>query len=196
MPDRTYESRHEWFRHETQMHRKWWQCVDGCDKPFQSSSSLREHIAHEHPSLAIGDRVGQLVRSCERHRSMTAKATCVLCLAEVSSLTMLRRHVGKHLEELSLFAVPAHVSEDQEDNEDPENSDEGGEAGGSRGSLTDSSTSSPALSIIECGVDGCEATYKGLGKAQFLGLHRAREHNGPASFCCEDHLRQYIKSAL
>jgi hypothetical protein len=197
MPDRTYESRHEWFRHETQIHRKWWQCVNSCDKPFQSSSSLQAHIAREHPSLATGDRIGQLVRSCERHRSMTAKATCPLCLDEVSSLTILRRHVGKHLEELSLFAVPAHVSEEQEDKEDPDSSDEEGEkAAGSRGSLTDSSNSSTALSVIECGVDGCEVKYKGLGKELFLGVHRGQEHNGPLPFCCEDHLRQYIRSSL
>ncbi|KAF1918320.1 hypothetical protein BDU57DRAFT_447181, partial [Ampelomyces quisqualis] len=44
---------------------------------------------------------------------------CLLCHTKQSSLAQLRRHLGKHQEELSLFALPPHMKEDHnDDNED------------------------------------------------------------------------------
>jgi hypothetical protein len=186
VPDRTYESRHEWFRHETQVHRKWWQCVDGCNKSSQWTETLREHIRSDHTLLATGGRLDDLVRSCERHRSMATTATCPLCQDTLSTLTLLRRHLGKHLEELSLFAVPLHVNENEEKDEDE------GDRSEDEGSSTASSGSSSPPAIIACEIDGCKAVFKGLGKELYLGMHRAREHKGPAVFCCDKHVRHYI----
>jgi hypothetical protein len=61
-----------------------------------------------------------LVRSCKRHRGMADEenAECPLCLLTGFSLIPLRRHLGRHLEELSLFALPSHVMGDHEESDD------------------------------------------------------------------------------
>jgi hypothetical protein len=46
---------------------------------------------------------------------MSAEADCELCGAKLPTLTQLRRHLGKHHEELSLFALPSHMKEDDEE---------------------------------------------------------------------------------
>jgi hypothetical protein len=48
---------------------------------------------------------------------MCTEAECPLCQLQVTSLTSLRRHVGKHLEELSLFALPSHLKQSDDDDE-------------------------------------------------------------------------------
>lgn len=49
---------------------------------------------------------------------MDAKAQCPLCQLEMSSLTQLLRHLGKHHEELSLFALPSRMKVDDESEAD------------------------------------------------------------------------------
>jgi uncharacterized C2H2 Zn-finger protein len=116
VPDRTYESRHEWFQHELQAHREWWECIMGCDTTCHSLEQFREHLLHGHTELADATRIEDIVRTCQRQESMDTGAKCPLCQSILSSLVQLRRHLGKHHEELSLFALPSHVNEDE--NED------------------------------------------------------------------------------
>ncbi|OAK95358.1 hypothetical protein IQ06DRAFT_207180, partial [Phaeosphaeriaceae sp. SRC1lsM3a] len=115
LPDRTYESRHEWFQHEVHAHRKWWECIEGCNLTFHALDAFHGHLTSEHPGLASTSRISDLVRNCERQKSMDVAASCSLCQVKLPSLTQLRRHMGKHHEELSLFALPSHMKED--DNE-------------------------------------------------------------------------------
>jgi hypothetical protein len=121
IPDRTYESRHKWFQHELQAHRRWWQCIEGCNATFHSLHEFHEHLHCEHAKLADNERITDMIRSCERQDSMDIEAECQLCQVKLSSLTLLRRHLGKHHEELSLFALPSHMKED--DDEEVENAD-------------------------------------------------------------------------
>ncbi|KAF2005540.1 hypothetical protein P154DRAFT_423989, partial [Amniculicola lignicola CBS 123094] len=52
--------------------------------------------------------------------SMNSNADCALC-KQCISLTQLRRHMGKHLEELALFAIPSYMNEDEDENDKDEN---------------------------------------------------------------------------
>ena len=138
-----YESRYEWFHHELQAHRKWWKCIDGCDQPFQQQSEFRVHLSHHHPDFANSERIEDLMRTCERQHctSENGKVGCPLCHDHVLSFSLLRRHLGKHLEELALFALPSRVNEDG-DETDKEQSDlrslsSEAEAGSSPDSLSD-----------------------------------------------------------
>jgi hypothetical protein len=79
---------------------------------------FHEHLQYEHAELADNERVTDMVRSCERQDSMDIEAECQLCQAKLSSLILLRRHLGKHHEELSLFALPSHMKEDDEEEEE------------------------------------------------------------------------------
>jgi hypothetical protein len=60
-----------------------------------------------------------IMRSCERHATADTETECPLCLQATPSLTQLRRHLGKHHEELSLFALPPSLKgrEDETDND-------------------------------------------------------------------------------
>jgi hypothetical protein len=117
IPDRTYESRHEWFSHEMQEHRNFWQCIEGCNKTFDSLNTFRKHLGDVHDMLENNDRMYNIVQSCEYHIPMDTRADCPLCGDDQTSLTQLRRHLGKHHEQLALFAIFSHV-EDGEDDQD------------------------------------------------------------------------------
>jgi hypothetical protein len=117
IPDVTYESRHDWFNHEMQ-HRTSWLCLEGCNISFQSRSEFREHFQDVHLDWPNKDRLEDLIRTCEKQTSMDEKADCPLCYQSVASLTQLRRHLGKHHEELSLFVLPSSMKDDDDDDDD------------------------------------------------------------------------------
>lgn len=54
---------------------------------------------------------------------MGMAGSCPLCQQRLPSLTQLRRHIGKHLEELALFALPSHVADDQSESDDYESTE-------------------------------------------------------------------------
>jgi hypothetical protein len=57
---------------------------------------------------------------------MDTEADCQLCQTKLSSLKQLRRHVGRHHEELALFALPSSSEENDDekaDGNDSESSD-------------------------------------------------------------------------
>jgi hypothetical protein len=119
-PDRTYESRHEWFQHELHAHRKWWECIVGCNATFTSLHAFNKHLGQEHSELAGAVRIEDLVRTCARQIPLENEAECNLCRERLSSLTELRRHLGKHQEELSLFALPLRVQDDDSEHQEDE----------------------------------------------------------------------------
>lgn len=118
IPDCTYESRHGWFNHELQSHRKWWECIDGCNRPFQSYTGIREHLQDAHPDWSGNNRLDDLVRTCERQTSMDTEVECALCQQKLASLTQLRRHLGRHHEELALFSLPSYMKDDRDETDD------------------------------------------------------------------------------
>jgi hypothetical protein len=120
-PDTMFESRSAWFTHELQDHRLWFECLDGCNRPFDSDQSFRQHLLDAHLHMANEHRVRDVMRSCERPAKMESKADCPLCGMSLQSLVQLRRHVGKHHEELALFALPSSMRDDQDEADDGNN---------------------------------------------------------------------------
>jgi hypothetical protein len=117
-PDITYESRHDWFSHEVHAHRTFWECIDGCNISFHSRSDFRRHLQLVHIDWSSEGRLDDMMRSCERTTDMDAEAECVLCQQNYPSLTQLRRHLGKHHEELALFALPLYMKDEQDESDD------------------------------------------------------------------------------
>ena len=74
-------------------------------RPAISAPTSRESILNS----PTDQRIDDLVRSCERHEDLTAETSCPLCQVQLSSLPLLRRHLGKHQEEISLFALPSSL---------------------------------------------------------------------------------------
>ncbi|ORY13203.1 hypothetical protein BCR34DRAFT_276290 [Clohesyomyces aquaticus] len=100
-------------------HRKRWQCVDGCDQFFSSRPAFQSHLQQIHADLYSEQRSLELIRTCERPAEMDAAAICALCQLQLPSLLQLGRHMGKHHEELALFALPTYLKDydDEGDNE-------------------------------------------------------------------------------
>ena len=111
--DKTYGGRREWFAHEISCHRRVWTCGGHCNGVFQSSEELIEHVKQNF-SINITDQ--QIPTFLEMRSSpviKTATSCCPLCHADIVTTKSLQRHLGKHLQELSLFAIPIKDEEDR-----------------------------------------------------------------------------------
>ncbi|OCL02070.1 hypothetical protein AOQ84DRAFT_383049 [Glonium stellatum] len=136
-PDHLFDTRHQWFDHEMQTHRRWWECVEGCNKPFHSKASFQAHLERAHPALSGGAHLPVLMHMCERKASMNTPADCSLCHQPLPSLTQLRRHMGQHYEQLALFAIPSNL-EEVEENDSKVESDKEAEKGSIGSARTES----------------------------------------------------------
>jgi uncharacterized C2H2 Zn-finger protein len=107
-----YEGRHEWFAHESEMHRREWFCRK-CKKAFPSSEDFREHLLKQHKHLMSDSKEHLEALIARGGRAIEEKQKCPLCREEHAP-KQLRSHLGRHLEQISLFILP----EDSEENED------------------------------------------------------------------------------
>ncbi|KAF2109006.1 hypothetical protein BDV96DRAFT_247899 [Lophiotrema nucula] len=105
-PNRLFERRNEWFSHELQLHRKSWICGYGCSKTFSSRHAYESHLLKRHPSEAVKDQHSTLADIAETQMPMNSHDLCPLCKEHLTSLKLLRRHLGRHQEQLALFALP------------------------------------------------------------------------------------------
>ena len=111
-----------------------------CSTPHKLYESRREWFAHLHDRHSIQD-------------NPDTSTDCPLCLASIPGGKQLERHVGRHLEELALFALPRS----DEDDGDPFDSDE--EQGQSENSLKHNvSDEQPSVNGSESGAEDTPAS--------------------------------------
>ncbi|XPS98962.1 hypothetical protein M3J09_008149 [Ascochyta lentis] len=113
--DRLYDSRRTWSAHELNAHRTSFQCVEGCSQTFATESKFQLHVKSHHSDLAAPAIFSALKRTSAKSALLSEQATCKLCDA-IMSLRKLRKHLGQHQEQLSLFALPSLVNDDDDDN--------------------------------------------------------------------------------
>ncbi|OJD33127.1 zinc finger transcription factor ace1 [Diplodia corticola] len=113
-----FEMRHEWFQHELQAHLRFWQCTENCEERFSSQANFESHVRQKHPEFNTTDELNHLVILCERYPSMDSWTHCHLCGQQRIQLRDLEKHVGKHQEQLALFALPSISGQDEEDSGD------------------------------------------------------------------------------
>ena len=108
--DRLYGSQREWFDHEVQFHRREWY-YDVCSESFLQKTSFEDHIRAKHPKLVTeGDfGFGAVISRCER--AMVNGIVCPLCGIELT-FQALEKHLGLHLQEIALFALPRPVPDE------------------------------------------------------------------------------------
>lgn len=107
-----YHSRKAWMNHEFSCHRnsRDWVCVQDCGIIFESEDIFYSHLKDGH-HIPVKD-VEILAQKCCRQKSppLGQKTTCPLCLKEIpESRRSLQRHIGKHMEEIALTALPPEV---------------------------------------------------------------------------------------
>lgn len=178
--------------------------MDGCNQFFQSQHDFRTHLWRDHSDMISGKRLDNLVQSCERCVAMETETECVLCQQKVSSLTQLRRHLGKHHEELSLFALPSHTKDDNDESDNPDNDDSQSSPESSNQQIStsflpdvdnqlyskpkkqdgrnfDLSSLSDEADTLQCDVDDCPEEFTGSSRKESLALHMFVKHKRPVA---------------
>ena len=114
--DHTYESRRRWFNHEIHHHRRIWTCSTHCNREFRSRDDFQRHIRH---NLPIGLTTSQIPLFIDNSAAPvpqdSSNVVCPLCGDRVGGNLLLIKHLGRHLEEIALFALP-QSSSDSDDN--------------------------------------------------------------------------------
>ncbi|TGO46729.1 hypothetical protein BCON_0310g00070 [Botryotinia convoluta] len=127
---RMFRSRNEWFAHELQNHRREWVCQQCQHAPFSSSSAYEVHLKSRHQVEFKGSQLKALLLQSEEPVDKISAMACRLCDQWKTSIEdkkfdskrlfldegqrsqsygtrgQFRRHLGRHMEQLTLFALP------------------------------------------------------------------------------------------
>ncbi|KAJ3950394.1 uncharacterized protein N0V96_001538 [Colletotrichum fioriniae] len=100
--------RRQSFKYREARHEKLSHQVDGqADSDLtESASQSIEHVQTQHQNMIRDDQIDILVKLSSRPLGESAEVTCELCSETLSSLKNYRRHVGRHQQQLALFALP------------------------------------------------------------------------------------------
>ncbi|KAK8076237.1 hypothetical protein PG994_003509 [Apiospora phragmitis] len=79
---------------------------------------------HGHPDVIGSDLIETFVTACERPCPDFAYQKCQFCSESISSRDQYRRHIGRHLEQLALFALPTDYDAEDVEEEEEEEGDE------------------------------------------------------------------------
>jgi hypothetical protein len=97
-----FESREDWFNHESQSHRLEWFCNTEPHNAFSELSDFLEHMNIVHKE-SLGTNHALSLRRGFQRPSQGISGHCTLCGRQAK---VLRSHLSRHLEQLALFAIP------------------------------------------------------------------------------------------
>jgi hypothetical protein len=145
-----FRSRNEWFAHELQNHRREWICQYCNHTPFLTSTSFSAHILSSHPAVLTSTQIEAVILQSEEAVENVSAFECPLCdewqeammnrkqIKEERARTIsdgetiepygtkkqFRRHLGRHMEQLALFAVPKNDGELDDDSSQEDEKDD------------------------------------------------------------------------
>lgn len=120
-----FESRHQWFNHELEVHRHEWIC-GFCSKALPSVKGFEEHLRQQHLRNFDEKQLATLVSQAQRPLRRILASACPLCdydgalrrkmnIGDAIPTTTepvtvkpqtFKAHLGRHLEQLALFVLP------------------------------------------------------------------------------------------
>lgn len=100
-------------------HFRYWVCPYSCSQLFETSAQHQEHLRSRHAEQLNEATMTSLSDSCARERSPPS-LKCPLCNDEKPTQNAWFKHVGHHLEQLALFALPKHLLAHDSDEDDDE----------------------------------------------------------------------------
>jgi hypothetical protein len=119
---RLFSDRRDWFEHELQHHRTRWVCQFCHQDGFKTGESFREHLLCKHIQGATDAQLDALSETSASPVTSIPASECPFCDDWASSLldknpdlpgdvivvtlSQFRHHVGLHLQNLALFAIP------------------------------------------------------------------------------------------
>ena len=116
-PDRLYESQRDWFAHELADHRKQWVC-HLCKHICDEEAQFISHLTIKHGLTVSTAQMSVVLRACESQPSSSLGGHCPLCNTFIERQEQLQRHVGRHQEDLAIFALPAIDGDDDGESDD------------------------------------------------------------------------------
>ena len=127
---RVFADRHTWFDHELECHRLEW-CCRFCSRPsFVSETELSTHMRHRHAQFSSPTQLPALIKASRQSVDRIPAKACPLCHWDatlrdlnkhapadeilVVTLEQFRKHLGGHMEQLALFALPRKYKDEEE----------------------------------------------------------------------------------
>jgi hypothetical protein len=167
-----FPGRHVWFTHELQSHWVEWHCCFCSGTPYPTREKFDKHLRKNHADTFIEDQLSDLIKVCQKPVDKLLPSACPFCdewedrLREINkhmspdetlvvTPQQFRHHVGSHMEQLALFAIPRGYKED-------------GDAGSSRAAPGHGSDTSSERSLVR--VDYEEGDNPRLHVLAFEGL--------------------------
>ncbi|KAH7396984.1 hypothetical protein DE146DRAFT_756667 [Phaeosphaeria sp. MPI-PUGE-AT-0046c] len=126
-----FPDRKMWFEHEMKLHRAKWQCHFCGQSSFQSAKAFCEHVRSSHGTDGGQDQLDALAEASKQPLTQFTASDCPFCYKWDDDLRKsnpdipqsdrvcvnaidLRRHIGLHMQDLALFAVPRGYLEEGE----------------------------------------------------------------------------------
>lgn len=87
-------------------HRVRLRCLyDGCSRDFNTEADVANHVSQTHMMKLSQEELEKYLSSCESGLDRETLEHCSLCLEKNFRLPELQKHLGKHQEQLALFAL-------------------------------------------------------------------------------------------
>jgi hypothetical protein len=130
-----FADRQMWFTHELQNHLVEWRCCFCSHLPQQTVEKFQDHVRKKHRDQFSDDQLPALVKFCQQPLDRLSPTACPFCDEWEAALweanthvspdddlvvtpRQFRHHVGRHMEQLALFAIPRGYKEDDDDDDD------------------------------------------------------------------------------
>ncbi|KAF4339309.1 transcription factor [Fusarium beomiforme] len=101
-----FDRRHDWQSHISEYHWKSWSCPFRCHDPYSSVAELTVHIKARHLPEATDNELRTISSLCSQSVPENSANECLVCGYMIFGIKNYVRHVGRHLEQLALFALP------------------------------------------------------------------------------------------
>lgn len=105
-PHQEYSRRNQWYSHLVQSHWRVWPCPFHCDEEMLSADALSAHLLQTHSQSLRAEEIEYAVEKDTTKPKNISEVACPLCQEVLMSTRMYVKHVGKHQEDLALFALP------------------------------------------------------------------------------------------
>lgn len=113
-----FDRRHLWAAHILQHHWRTWSCPFKCEGSFPFASELRRHLSVHHMPGVPEEQLNAATTLGEKPAANDTATACPVCLHTVVGSKQYIKHVGRHLEQLALFALPSIEAEDDSDEDE------------------------------------------------------------------------------
>lgn len=106
--------------HVKQNHWKVYPCPFSCHLTFPSNSECARHVSQSHSGAGTPQELAAMISLSEQPLNIRSGVSCPICGVTLDSARQYQSHVGRHQEQLALFALPDLESNDDSDTDDEE----------------------------------------------------------------------------